>query len=199
MNHKKQDKFKLRQDDALIIVDVQKDFLPGGSLAVPEGDQVIPTLNRYIEKARSKNLHVYATRDWHPINHSSFLEQGGPWPPHCVAGTEGAEFAEGLNLSQDLEVISKAIEVDKDAYSGFQDTDLDKKLRTIKVDRLFIGGLATDYCVLNTVKDAIKLGYTVLLLEDAIRAVNVNSEDGEKAKKEMIELGAMPINLKRIT
>ena len=199
MNSKKQAELELKKGDALIIVDMQKDFLPGGSLAVPAGDQVISTLNRYIQLATSNNLPVFVTRDWHPINHSSFLEQGGPWPQHCVAGTEGAEFAECLNLPQDLEVISKAVSINKDAYSGFQDTDLDKKLCTIKVDRLLIGGLATDYCVLNTVKDAFKLDYAVLLLEDAIRAVNVNPGDDERAKKEMIDLGAMSINLKMVT
>lgn len=183
----------LKQGDALIIVDVQNDFLPGGSLAVPEGDAVVPVLNRYVAAFRSSRFPVYATRDWHPGNHCSFREQGGPWPPHCIAGTPGAAFSEELTLPPSVKIVSKATAPDKDAYSGFQGTDLDAQLKRDGTGRLLIGGLATDYCVLNTVKDALSLGYTVLLLEDAIRAVNVKPDDGAKAVTEMVRLGAKPM------
>jgi nicotinamidase/pyrazinamidase len=180
----------LQAGDALIIVDVQNDFLPGGSLAVPAGDQVVPPLNDLIEKAGRKNLPVFATRDWHPENHSSFQANGGTWPPHCVRETPGAEFSPDLRLPADVTVISKATAVEQDAYSGFEGTDLHDRLQKLGVTRLFIGGLATDYCVLNTVKDALKHGYQVFWLKDASRAVNVNPGDGRKAADEMIRLGA---------
>jgi len=181
----------LQRGDALVIVDVQNDFLPGGRLAVPDGDQVVPVLNRYIAAFTAKQLPVFATRDWHPANHCSFQAQGGPWPPHCIADSEGAAFAPGLKLPAGTAVISKAVTQNKDAYSGFEGTDLDTRLHDAGVQRLFIGGLATDYCVLNTVKDALARGYSVLLLSDAIRAVNVQPDDGREAEQEMIRLGAV--------
>ena len=189
----------LQQGDALIVVDVQNDFLPSGNLAVSEGDQVVPIFNRYIEAFQSKSLPIYATRDWHPSGHSSFQKQGGPWPPHCVSDSKGAQFASGLNLPANAVIFSKGTELNKDAYSGFEGTDLDERLRSDGIGgRLLIGGLATDYCVLNTVKDALKLGYQILLLEDAMRAVNVNPGDGEKAIKEMTDMGAVPIRYEMI-
>lgn len=180
---------KLSAGDALILVDVQRDFLPGGSLAVPRGDEVTPVLNRYLAAFQDQGLPVFATRDWHPPEHCSFQEQGGPWPPHCVAETEGARFAAGLSLPRSAVIISKGAQAEKEAYSGFQDTDLDSHLRSAKVHRLFVGGLATDYCVLSTVKDARQRGYAVFLLEDAVQAVNVQPEDEQKAKDEMTRLG----------
>lgn len=186
------------QGDALIVVDVQKDFLPGGSLGVPDGDAVVPVMNRYMEQFRHQGLPIYATRDWHPEGHCSFEAQGGPWPPHCIAGSTGAEFADDLELDDDVTIISKATEVEKDAYSGFQGTDLTKRLRSQKVKRLFIGGLATDYCVVNTVKDGLKEGFEVLLLKDGIRGVDVNAGDSAKAVDEMHELGAESITLENI-
>ena len=188
----------LKKGDVLLIVDVQNDFLPGGSLAVHGGNNIIAPFNRYIEAAQDKGLPIFATRDWHPPNHCSFKEQGGPWPPHCIVDSKGAEFSSELSLSPSAVVISKGIEVEKDAYSGFEGTDLDERLRSAGINRLLIGGLATDYCVLNTVKDAVKQGYGALLLQDAIAAVNVQPEDGEKAIKEMTSLGATPITLEMI-
>ena len=176
--------------DALILVDVQNDFLPGGSLAVPQGDAVIPALNRAIAAMQAHALPVFATRDWHPADHCSFQAQGGPWPPHCVAASPGAEFAPALKLPSDAAIISKATRADTDAYSGFQDTELDRLLREHGVKRLYVGGLATDYCVLNTVQDALKLDYQVFLLEDAVRAVDVESGDGARALAEMEQRGA---------
>ena len=188
----------LKKGDALLIVDVQNDFLPGGSLAVHGGDNIIAPFNRYIEAVQEKDLPIFATRDWHPPDHCSFKKQGGPWPPHCIVDSRGAEFSSELSLPPSAVVISKGIEVEKDAYSGFEGTDLDERLRSAGINRLLIGGLATDYCVLNTVKDAVKQGYEVLLLQDAIAAVNVQPEDGEKAIEEMTSLGATPITLEMI-
>ena len=190
--------YKPTAGDALIIVDVQKDFLPDGNLGVPEGDAVVPVMNRYLEEFRQAGRPIYATRDWHPENHCSFKAQGGPWPPHCVAKSSGAAFADELQLGDDVTVISKATTEEKDAYSGFEGTDLAERLRKQKVKRLFIGGLATDYCVLSTVRDALKEKFEVLLLEDGIRGVNVNPEDSEKAIGEMRALGARPITLENL-
>lgn len=176
--------------DTLMVVDVQNDFLPGGSLAVPEGDAVVPVLNRCIKLFGEKQLPVFASRDWHPPDHCSFRAQGGPWPPHCVAGSRGAAFAPGLTLPPDTVVISKADTPERDAYSAFGGTDLDARLTQAGIDRLYVGGLATDYCVLNTVLDALKLGYSVIVLEDAVRAVNVAPGDGERALAEMQRGGA---------
>jgi nicotinamidase/pyrazinamidase len=187
-----------RPGDALIIVDVQNDFLPGGALAVPHGDEVLSVLNRYAALFGKQGLPVFATRDWHPGNHCSFRERGGPWPAHCVAGTQGAQFASGLVLPPGARIVSKAATPDKDAYSGFAGTELDEMLREDNVRRVFVGGLATDYCVLNTVKDARALGYEVVLLGDAIRAVDVKPGDGRRAQEEMQRLGATLSDLQSV-
>lgn len=184
-----------RSGDALIIVDVQNDFLPGGALAVPDGGAVIPVLNAYIGAARKNGVPVFASRDWHPADHCSFKAQGGIWPPHCVAGTAGAAFAPTLELPAKVEVVSKAQSRDRDAYSAFEGTGLAETLRGAGIQRLLIGGLATDYCVLNTVRDAIRSGFEVLLLADAIRAVDVKPHDGDEALAEMLRLGARGIAL----
>ena len=177
--------------DALIIVDVQNDFLPGGALAVKGGDLIVPVLNRYIDRFKNQGLQTFATRCWHPEDHCSFRERGGPWPRHCVAGSHGAAFASNLKLPKDVEVISKATTSDKDAYSGFDGTDLAQRLHQLKIQRLLIGGLATDYCVLHTVKDALKEGFEVCVLRDAVRAVNVQPDDGDKALAQMQQQGAI--------
>jgi nicotinamidase/pyrazinamidase len=119
----------LQTGDALLVVDVQNDFLPGGSLAVPGGDEVIPVLNHYLATFEAHGLPTFATRDWHPSDHCSFQAQGGPWPVHCVAGTQGADFAPGLQLPSSTSVISKATSSERDACSGFEGTDLDSQLR----------------------------------------------------------------------
>jgi nicotinamidase/pyrazinamidase len=185
----------LGMQSALLIEDLQRDFMPGGSLAVPKSDEVVPVLNRYLALARSKGLPVFASRDWHPGNHCSFRAQGGPWPEHCVAGTAGAEFAPGLDLPPDAIIISKATREDAEAYSSFDGTDLALRLRKLGVKRLLVGGLATDYCVLHTVRDALKSGFEVLLLKDAIRAVNVKPGDGERAERQMEQAGAVPFRI----
>ena len=188
----------LGRADALVVVDVQNDFVPGGSLAVLRGDEVVPVLNRYIAAFAAAGLPVFATRDWHPPNHCSFKAQGGVWPSHCVAGTAGAAFVEALALPASALITSKATEPDRDAYSGFAGTDLAAKLRAMGARRLFIGGLATDYCVLNTVKDALALGFETVLLIDAIRAVDVQPGDGARAEAEMARQGATPVTVDRI-
>ncbi|MEX0959367.1 MAG: nicotinamidase [Burkholderiales bacterium] len=190
--------FKPQPGDALIVVDVQNDFLPGGALGVPDGDAVVPVLNRYIEHFEEQGLPVIATRDWHPENHVSFKARGGPWPPHCIAQTRGAQFGPGLKLPADARVVSKATTADEEAYSGFQGTQLAQDLREQNVKRVFVGGLATDYCVLNTVKDARKHGFDVVLLRDAIRPVEVKPGDGERAVTEMTDLGAVPAELEKV-
>ena len=192
-------KFVIDEKSALIIVDVQRDFCPGGSLPVPEGDEVIPLLNQYIRKFMQAGAPIFATRDWHPVNHISFKPQGGPWPPHCVQHTEGAEFHPGLNLPEGTKIVSKGIEPTREAYSGFEGTCLAEKLTKRGIRRLFIGGLATDYCVKNTVLDALDLGFDVVLLEDAIRGVDVTVGDSEKAIREMVNRGVKRAHINQIS
>lgn len=180
----------LRPGDALIVVDVQNDFLPGGSLAVPDGDAVIAPINRYAALFAQRASPVFATRDWHPGDHCSFKSRGGPWPPHCVAGSRGAQFAAGLALPDTVVVVSKATDPDRDAYSGFEGIGLAEQLQAKEVKRVFVAGLATDYCVLATVKDALAAGFEAVVLVDAVRAVNVTPGDGERAIGEMRALGA---------
>jgi len=179
-----------KNKDALIIVDVQRDFCKGGALPVPEGEKIIPVLNRYIKKFSEAGALIIATRDWHPPNHISFKDYGGAWPSHCVQETPGAEFHPNLKLPREARVISKATSADKEAYSGFDGTDLERELKNIGIQRVFVGGLATDYCVKSTVLDALSLGFETVLLLDAIKGVNVNPGDSEKAIKEMLEKGA---------
>lgn len=188
-------KIRFRNKDALIIVDVQKDFCPGGALAVPQGDEVVPVLNTYIEIFKKHDVMVVATRDWHPVNHTSFKDYGGIWPPHCVQNTEGASFHPDLKLPPDVVIISKADTPEKEAYSGFDGTNLEKILKSKGIQRLFIGGLATDYCVRATVLDAIRHGFFTFLLMDAVRGVNINPEDSERAIIEMLEKGAVGLTL----
>ena len=194
-----QSSLQLTAQDALILVDVQNDFLPGGSLAVPDGDLVVPVLNRYINLFQQQQLPILATRDWHPPNHSSFKDYGGIWPPHCVQGSQGAEFAVDLHLPEKAAIISKGDTPALDSYSGFTASkELTRQLQALGCRRLFIGGLATDYCVLNTVLDGIKEGFDVVLLEDAIRAVNLNPDDGDKAIVQMKAAGAICIHMEML-
>jgi nicotinamidase/pyrazinamidase len=181
--------------DALVIVDTQLDFCPGGALAVVDGDHIVAVLNRYIEKFRSAGLPIIATRDWHPIKTSHFKALGGQWPPHCIQETRGAEFHPDLVLPRDAIIVSKGMGFEEDSYSGFQGKDpkgvaLAKLLREQGVQRVFVGGLATDYCVKHTVLDAVQEGFQVVLLEDAIRGVNLQPGDSERAIDEMVHAGA---------
>ncbi|HSG24101.1 MAG TPA: isochorismatase family protein [Azonexus sp.] len=176
--------------DALIVIDLQNDFLPGGRLGVPHGDEVLPVINHYIHHFLTKRLPIFFSRDWHPADHCSFRTQGGPWPVHCVAGSAGAAFASELYRAESAAIISKATRRDTDAYSAFSGTTLAERLRQAACHRLFIGGLATEYCVLHTVKDAIANGLVPVVLRDAVRAVNLRPGDGERAVAEMQALGA---------
>jgi len=179
------EEFNINSKDALIIVDVQKDFLPGGSLPVPSGDEVIPVLNDYISLFKTAKAKVFATRDWHPPNHISFKEFGGQWPPHCIQDTEGAEFHPDLKLTENVTVISKAMDPKQESNSGFDGTSLEDELKRGAVTRIFVGGLATDYCVKDTVLDGLCLGFIVGLLSDAVRGINVKADDSEKAVSAM--------------
>lgn len=178
------------QGDALLIVDVQNDFLPGGALGVPGGDRVLAPINRAIAAFLARGLPVYASRDWHPANHCSFRAQGGPWPVHCVADSHGAAFAAALELPGNATLVYKASRADEEAYSVFGGTGFEGMLRRAGVRRIFVGGLATDYCVLATVRDARLLGFGAVVLADAVCAVEVQPGDGERALAEMRRLGA---------
>lgn len=190
--------YKIGESDALIIVDVQVDFCPGGALPVPDGDKIIPVINEYIRKFDAAGALIVATRDWHPPNHISFKTQGGTWPPHCIQGTKGAEFHPSLRLPERTTVISKATDPTREAYSGFEGTNLSEELRRAGVRRVFVAGLATEYCVKNTVLDALKHGFEVFILEDAMRGIDLTPGDVERAIKEMLEGGAKKITLSEI-
>ncbi len=172
--------------DALIVVDVQRDFCPGGALAVPHGDEVVPVLNRWL--GVGKMLKV-ATRDWHPPTHCSFQRNGGPWPDHCVQDTRGAEFHPDLKAGAIDKVISKGTDPQKEAYSGFDTPELLALLRERRIRRIWIGGLATEYCVKATALDGRKNGFGVFIIEDAVRGIDVNPGDCEKARREMATAG----------
>ena len=184
------ERIALQNGDGLLVVDVQYDFLPGGALGVTQGDEVIPPLNRCLTLFSRKGLPIFVSRDWHPPDHCSFHEQGGPWPVHCVQNTHGAAFSPDLKLPPEAEIVNKADARDREAYSVFSGTDLDGRLKRMRVRRIFIGGLATDYCVLHTAIDAHALGYEYFVLTDAVRAVDVKPGDGDRALAEMERLGA---------
>lgn len=175
-------------DDALIVVDVQNDFCPGGALAVEEGDAVVPVLNRAIKAAGQAGVPVVASRDWHPERHCSFAPQGGPWPPHCIQETEGAAFHPDLALPSDVHQVSKGTFEAEDQYSALDGTGLGDWLRHQGVQRLWVGGLALDVCVRATVLDALKEGFAVNLMREATRPVD--PEGGRKALDAMREAGA---------
>ena len=179
---------------ALILVHVQNDFCPGGALPVKEADTIISLINDYINLFRSKGLPVIATRDWHPPDHCSFKEQGGMWPVHCVQGSRGAQFRADLHIPNGSLIISGATNPKKEAYSTFDGTSLGDHLEDMGVKTLFIVGLATDYCVKQTVLDARQLGFRVIVLEDAIRGVNLHPDDSKSALKEMVSAGAFKAN-----
>jgi nicotinamidase/pyrazinamidase len=176
---------KLDKRCALIIEDMQNDFMPNGTLPVPDADRIVPVLNKYAEMFASKKLPIVATRDWHPPDHISFKQRGGEWPVHCVKDTLGAEFLKDLKIPGDATVISKATERDVEAYSSFKGTDLAKKLDQSGVKRIFIGGVATEYCVKETALDAIRLGFDVVILKDAVKGIQYS----DKAIEEMLSKG----------
>ena len=181
--------------DALVIVDVQNDFCPGGALGVQEGDRVVPVLNRYAERFAARGAPIFASRDWHPDETKHFQAYGGAWPPHCVQGSRGAEFHPGLVLPGETTVLSKGMNPEDDAYSCFQAETPDEQAFAVSlgergVQRLFVGGLATDYCVKATVLDALREGFEAVVLEDAVCAVDLAPGDGARALEAMRAAGA---------
>lgn len=173
----------------LIVVDVQNDFCPGGALAVDKGDEVVPPLNDLIREFLERGEPVFKSRDWHPPKTKHFAAQGGTWPVHCVQGTKGAEFHPQLLDDIHVRTISKGLG-DEDSYSAFDGTDLLLQLERLGVEEILVGGLATDYCVKNTVLDGLKYGLRVKALRDAMRAVELQPGDGERAIEEMRAAGA---------
>jgi nicotinamidase-related amidase len=173
--------------EALLIVDFQNDFTPGGALGVDGGDAIAERLNELA--ADPRYALVIATRDWHPVDHGSFTEQGGIWPVHCVQGSRGAELHEALDQARLDVIVDKGQDAGTDGYSGFDGTGLESLLRSRGVDRITVAGLATDYCVKNTALDALRLGFDVIVASDAVRPVDVSPGDGERALAEVRAAG----------
>jgi len=182
------DENTMRRGDALIVVDVQRDFCPGGALPIEEGDRVVPVLNRWIESAVAGAVPVYLSRDWHPRNHISFEQRGGPWPPHCVQDSEGARFHPDLQVPASAILVTKGVRFDQDQNSAFDQTGLAGQLRHDGVERLFVGGLAEDVCVLATVLDGCREGFEVVVIAGATRPVT--GAGGEEARGKMRDAGA---------
>ena len=185
-------------------MDVQNDFCPGGALAVPEGDKIIPNLNKYIKIFWQKKLPIFASRDWHPKKTKHFKKFGGVWPVHCVQNTKGAAFHTKLKLPKEAIILSKGMDPEKDSYSAFggQDTNGMEFLTLLKylgVQQIYIAGLATDYCVKFSSLDAIKFGFKVRLLTDAIKGVNLKTNDSLEAIKEMMKQGVKKIRLEEVS
>jgi nicotinamidase/pyrazinamidase len=194
---KKEENLRLKK--ALLIVDVQNDFCPGGALAVTQGDKIVPVLNKYIKVFSKKKLPIFASRDWHPKQTRHFKRFGGQWPRHCVQNTKGAKFHPKLRLPKETIILSKGTNPVQDSYSAFQAIDANGTefvilLQIFGIKELFVGGLATDYCVKCSVLDALKFGFKVNLLLDAIKGVNIKPNDSEDALTEMVSRGA-----KRVT
>ena len=174
--------------EALVIVDFQNDFTPGGALAVAGGDRIADRVNELAADPRFDL--VVATRDWHPADHGSFAEQGGPWPVHCVQGTEGAELHPALDRSRVDVIVDKGTDPETEGYSGFEGTQLGELLREREIDRVTIVGLATDYCVKNTALDALRQGLEVTVDSAGVRGVDVHEGDSERALEEVRGAGA---------
>jgi nicotinamidase/pyrazinamidase len=188
---------------ALIVVDIQNDFCPGGSLAVPEGNLIVPVMNRYAAWFAQAGRPVYASRDWHPSQTVHFAQYGGVWPPHCVQGTWGAAFHPDLTLPGGTVIVSKGTGPNEDAYSVLQGrledgTDFTTVLRDAEFLHVYIGGLATDYCVKSTVLDLVAAGFETTVLLDGTRGVNLKAHDAEEALAEMAGAGAKMTTLARM-
>lgn len=182
--------------DALLVVDMQNDFMPGGSLAVTGSDTIIPAINTYLQHFNGADLPIFASRDYHPADHISFIDQEGQWPPHCVAESSGAEFHKDLKFPDSTVIISKGTDRKLEAYSALDSTGLSAILDKNDISRVFVCGVATDYCVYASAKDLlIAKKFTVILLTDAIKAVDLVPGDGDKAIAELKTLGAKEITL----
>jgi nicotinamidase/pyrazinamidase len=173
---------------ALLVIDFQNDFCPGGALAVPHGDEIAPHVKELIDSGRFD--YVFATRDWHPADHDSFEAQGGPWPPHCVQDSEGAELHPSLDRSKIDVVVDAGFRPDLEGYSGFEETDLERALRERGVDEVTVVGLATDYCVRATALDALREGFDVTIDTAAVRGIDVQPGDSQRALDELRAAGA---------
>jgi len=178
------------EQHALLLVDVQNDFCEGGSLAVPDSNEIFPVINQWIRKAEEAGWPILASRDWHTVDHISFEDRGGPWPVHCVQDTPGAEFHPKMELPDSAIRVSKGTAFDTDAYSAFDGTQLDSYLRRHGIHRLFVAGLALDVCVQATVRDALKHGFAVELITDGTRAVKADEAPAvfEQLKQEGADL-----------
>lgn len=179
----------LQPGDALIVVDVQIDFCPGGALPIHDGDAVVPVLNRWIAAAVDAHIPIYASRDWHPAGHLSFRDSGGQWPAHCREDSAGAKFHPDLRLPASTIVVTKGVRFDKDQYSAFDDTGLATDLRKRQVRRVWVGGLAQDVCVRATVLDARRQGFDAVVIGDGTRPVT--PAGGDSASDEMRLAGAL--------
>jgi nicotinamidase/pyrazinamidase len=173
--------------EALLIIDFQNDFCPGGALPVEDGDAIAPRVNELLDSGRFDL--VVATRDWHPANHASFAGQGGPWPPHCVQGTPGAELHPSLDRSRIDHVVDVGAGVDDEGYSGFEKSDLAEILRRNEIDAVTVVGLATDYCVRATALDALREGFATTVDREGVRGIDVEPGDSERALAEVEAAG----------
>jgi nicotinamidase/pyrazinamidase len=193
----------MEEKSALLVIDVQNDFCGGGALEVPEGDEVVPVINNYMEKFASAGLPIYASRDWHPEDTKHFKAYGGLWPVHCVQGSKGAEFHSGLKFPEGTVLITEGDSPDKEGYSCFEGHDPNGRefgeiLKEGGIDHLYVGGLATDYCVRATVIDTLKEGFKATLLIDAVRGVDLNPGDSERAVEEMKKNGADTLTIDKL-
>ncbi len=193
----------MARDEALLIVDVQNDFCPGGALPVPDGDAVVPVLNRYARLFAEAGRPIVASRDWHPERTAHFREGGGPWPPHCIQGTDGAAFHPDLVLPADTRILSKGMDPGDHGYSAFEAVDddgrpLHRVLEDAGIRRLYVGGLATDYCVRASVLDAAERGFNPVLLRDAVRGIDREPGAVDEALDEMVKAGASVASLDEI-
>jgi nicotinamidase/pyrazinamidase len=189
------DRVAVAANDALVVVDPQNDFCPGGSLPVPHGDEIFQGINRVMPRFQ----HILATQDWHPTHHQYFQAHGGPWPYHCIQGTPGAEFHPSLEAGRIQEVVQKGMDPDLDGYSGFAGTDLAERLHRRGVRRVFVAGLATDYCVKATAVESVQEGFETYVLTDVIRPVELQPGDGEKALQAMADAGARLITTAQLS
>jgi nicotinamidase/pyrazinamidase len=191
----------MKAKKALLIVDIQNDFCPGGALGIPEGDKIIPNINKYLKVFAKKKLPILATRDWHPVRTRHFKDFGGIWPAHCIQNTRGAAFHPALKLPAQVIMLYKGMDPQQDSYSAFHaedasGTSLLKILKMLGIREIYIAGLATDYCIKYSTLDALKNGFKVKVLSDAVKGVDLKPQDSEKSLKEIVKKGAKKIKLK---